>query len=140
MKKIMLLMAIISLSSSVSFAVDKKLDRKQIYELRKECGKSAAEFTERHKLCDGRGGYTNHYNIKLNTCFIHMTASCNSDNVNDNKFWAESLIDINENKEHATYIGSSELANERPAMCYVVGKQCKKLSEFKELIKPYMNE
>jgi len=140
MKRIILLMAIISLSSSMSFAVDKTLDRKQIYELRKECGKSATEFAGRHKLCDGRSGYINHFNIKLNVCFIHMTASCNSDKENDDKFWAESLIDINENKEHATYVGSAKLVDDRPAMCYVGGKQCKSLLEFKELIKPYMSE
>jgi hypothetical protein len=141
MKRIILAIGILSLISNISFAVDQKLDQKQIYELRKECGKSAAEFAQRLKLCDGQGGYTNHYNMKLNVCFIYMTASCNSDKGKDDKFWAESLIDVNENKDYANYIGPGQiLFDDKPAMCFVGAKHCKSLLEFQELIKPYMNE
>jgi hypothetical protein len=53
MKKIILTIGILSFITNLSFAADQKLDRKQIYELRKECGKSALEYTQRVRLCDG---------------------------------------------------------------------------------------
>lgn len=140
MKKIILMIGILSLITNLSFSADQKLDRKQIYELRKECGKSAVEFSQRWKLCDGKGNYENHYNMKLNVCFIYVTASCTTDKGNDDKFWAESLFDVNENKEYANYIGSGKLVDDKPAMCYAGNNQCKSLAEFRELIKPYMKE
>lgn len=141
MRKIVLMIGILFFITNLSFAADQKIDRKQIYELKKECGKSAAEFAQRFKLCDGKGGYTNHYNMKLNICFIYMTASCNSDKGKDDKFWAESLIDVNENKDYANYIGPGQiLLDDKPAMCFVGAKHCTSLLDFQELVKPYMNE
>ena len=140
MKKIILMIGILSFITNLSFAADQKLDRKQICELRKECGKSAVQFSQRVKLCDGQGSYTNHYNMKLNVCFIDMSASCNSDKGKDDKFWSESLIDVNENKDYAIYIGPGKIVDDKPAMCHVGEKHCKSLPEFQELIKPYMNE
>jgi hypothetical protein len=78
--------------------------------------------------------------MKLNVCFIYMTASCTTDKSNDSKFWTESLFDVNENKEYANYIGSGKLVDDKPAMCYAGNNQCKSLAEFRELIKPYMKE
>lgn len=138
MKRIILMIGILSFITNLSFAADQKLDRKQTYELRTECGKSAAEFAQRWKLCEGKGSYRSHYNIKLNVCFVYMTASCNTDK--GNKFWAESLIDVNENKEYASYIGPGKTVDDKPAMCFVGEMDCKSILEFKELIKPYMNE
>ena len=140
MKKIILLIGVLSLITNLSFAADQKLDRKQIYELRKECGKSALEYSQRVKLCDGVGDYQSHYNMKLNVCFIHMSASCNSEKGTGDKFWSESMVDVNENKQYANYIGSGKSVGDKPAWCYVGNNQCKSLAEFQELIKPYMKE
>ena len=119
---------------------DQKLDRKQIYELRKECGQSALQFSQRVKLCDGKGDYKSHYNVKLNICFINMSASCDGDKGKENQFWSESLIDVNENKDYGTYIGPGKLFDDKPAMCNVGGKRCKSLLEFQGLVEPYMTE
>ncbi len=123
-----------------SFAADQTLDRKQIYELRKECGKSAVEFAQRWRLCEGKGTYQNHYNMKLNVCFIHMTASCNSDKGNADTFVAESVTDVNENKDYARYIGTGKLLGDKPALCYAGNNRCKSILEFHNLIEPYMKE
>jgi hypothetical protein len=125
--------------SNISYAADNRLDNKQIFELKTACGKSAFEYYARNKLCNGHGNYINHYNVKLNSCFIHMMASCKADNDSD-MFWAESLIEVNENREFGSYIGDRKLVDGKPAMCHVENKQCKNLEEFKELIKPYMSE
>jgi len=39
MEKIILMIGILSFITNLSFAADQKLDRKQIYELKKECGR-----------------------------------------------------------------------------------------------------
>lgn len=140
MKRIILMIGILSFITNLSFAADQKLDRKQIYELRKECGKSAVEFARRVKLCHGKGGYKNHYNMKLNVCFIDMSARCDGEKGNGDTFWSESVIDVNENKDYANYVGPGKLVDDKPAMCFVGAKDCKSLLEFQELIKPYMNE
>lgn len=140
MKKIILIIGILSFITNLSFAADEKLDRKQIYELRQECGKSAVQFAQRVRLCDGKGGYTNHYNMKLNVCFIDMSASCDSGKGHGDTFWMESVTDVNENKDYAIYIGPGKIADDKPSMCHVDEKHCKSLPEFQELIKPYMNE
>jgi hypothetical protein len=119
---------------------EQKLDRKQIYELRKECAQGALEFSQRVKLCDGKGTYKNHYNLKLNVCFIYMSASCDSDKGKDDQFWSETLIDINDNKDYGNYVGKVKIIDDKPAMCFVGNKQCKSLLEFQKLIKPYMTE
>jgi hypothetical protein len=140
MKTIILMIGIFFLLPFSLFAADQKLDRKQIYELRKQCGQSAVEFSRRVKLCDGLGDYKNHYNMKFNTCFIDMSASCDNEKGNGDKFWSESVIDVNENKSYANYIGPGKLVDDKPAMCHVGEKQCKSLFEFQKLVKPYMTE
>jgi hypothetical protein len=139
MNKIRIVTLIILSISSISYAGDNRLNNKQIYELKTACGKSAFEYYVKYKLCDGHGNYINHYNVKLNSCFIHMMASCKTDN-NSDIFWTESLIEVNENKEFGSYIGDVKLIGDKPAMCNVENKQCKSRVEFIELVKPYMSE
>jgi len=140
MKRIILIIGIISSITNLSLAADQKIDKKQVYELRKECGKTALEYSQRWKLCDGVGDYQSHYNMKLNVCFIHMTASCNGEYGDSDKFWSESVVDVNENKKYADYIGGAKLVGDKASLCYVDHNKCKSLAEFWELIKPYMNE
>jgi len=136
--KIVLVLGILSLANNLSFAAEQNLDLKQTYELRKQCGESAVAFARRWKLCEGTATYENHYNRRLNICFILIKASCKSDN--DRTFRGETLIDVDENKEYANYIGDGKLFDDKPAMCYVGNNSCKSYVEFLELIKPYMNE
>lgn len=138
------MIGILVLSTNLSFAADQKLDRKQIYELRKECGKSAAEYTKRFNLCGGTDrSYTNHYNTKLNICFIDMKETCSDEHTEkDGKLmFMESLFDVDENKEYATYYGFALASDEKSKiMCSVGDKNCKSVLEFWKLIKPYMEE
>jgi hypothetical protein len=140
MKRFFLLMGILFFVTNPSFATDLKRDRKQVYELRKECGTSAVEFAKRVKLCNGNSGYINHYNMKLNICFIDISASCDSEKGSSETFWSESVIDVNENKDYANYIGPGKIVDDKPVMCFAGAKQCKSLPEFQELMKPYMND
>lgn len=132
---------IITVTCNPSFANDQNLDRKEIYELKNECAMSALEFTKRVKLCDGQGHYTNHYNLKLNTCFVNMSASCDGKKEHEaTSFWSESVVDINENKDYANYSGRPGKIDAKPFICSVGEKACKSLLEFQKLIKLYMEE
>lgn len=78
--------------------------------------------------------------MKLNACFINMSASCDGTTGKDDQFWSESLIDVNENKDFGTYIGPGKLIDDKPAMCNIGGKRCKSLLEFQGFVEPYMTE
>ena len=54
-------------------AADQKLDRKQIYELRRECGADATRFfKEQFSGIDNAKQYSEHYNMRLNICLIQV--------------------------------------------------------------------
>ena len=119
---------------------DQKLTRKQIYELRQECKKRAADFARMWQLCDGTSSYQNHYNKKLNICFINMKALCDLGNDIDKHSWIETLTDVSNNNECGNYVGSGGLFDDKLAICKVGNIQCNNLSDFWKLLKPYMEE
>jgi hypothetical protein len=144
MNKMYFMMSILFLVANISIAADKGLDRKQIYELRERCGKNAAEYFPRSTLCGGtERSYTNHYNVKLNVCFIDVKETCGAKHAGTNgklKF-AEYLIDIDENKEYGTYYGlAGSIDNKSTIMCKVGELDCENVEKFWKLIKPYMTE
>jgi hypothetical protein len=122
---------------------------KVIYELQEKCGKAASELFKKEY---GNGGwttiagdkgmasYTNHYNVKLNKCFILLRTIIIDKGKGDDRgdmFVAKTLSDINENKEYGSF---SKFQKERPSYCKVVEKQCNSEAEWEALIKPYMEE
>lgn len=98
---------------TISYAASKKED----YELQERCGKRAAEvFKEKYGndeyQTDKTGHYvfdttyTNHYNSKLNKCFILVTIETHSDIRSEvEKFGFtihKTLWDVNENEVYAS--------------------------------------
>ena len=130
---ILSIIGILVLATNLSSAADQTLDRNEIYELREKCGKTATEFFKRYRF-EGDGLYQNHYNTKLNICFIDI-----SDVPAHNKrsSMIEQLVDVNENKIYAAY---SDDGDRKMVQCYVGTKDCMSGAEFHELIKPYMTE
>ena len=131
-KKLLLcIVGILVLTPNLSLAVDKKLDRKQIYALRKKCGKSAAKYTKRLNLCGGKAkSYTKHYNLKLSACFVHISEVCPDDS------YMEVLTDVDAQRDYSLFrmFGGSRI------ICYVGGRKCKNKDEYSELVKPYLTE
>ena len=118
-------------------------DRKVDYQLQESCGKSSRElFTERY----GNGllqidnqniivSYKNHYNKKLNKCFILLK----SETVVKREI-IQTLItlgDLNENKEYGRFQFTKE---NQFVGCVLLEKECKSESEWDLLVKPYMEE
>ena len=97
-------------------------NKKDDYELQDKCKKSSEELFNREWKNIEHSSYQNHYNKKLNKCFISYR----------NLSSGFGLIDIQEHKP----IGGC-LTN---GSCYMLGKGDIKIDEWYKLVKPYMEE
>jgi hypothetical protein len=107
---------------------DKKVD----YQLQEQCRKQCDEWFKK-SYGDGYVSKThrNHYNQKLKKCFILVTTK-NTKLTTNNE-----LYDVNEDKIYGSFIKGKDGL---PLYCKFVGKECKTEDEWKQLIKPYMEE
>jgi hypothetical protein len=81
--------------------------------------------------------YTNHYNAKLNKCFVEITDMPEANGTLETFI---TLMDAFEGKDYGDYFGKN-----RTAQCKVVtpngqDKNCDSRDEFDLLVKPYMEE
>lgn len=90
MKKIALILSILFTMINLAVAGNKELDRKQIYELRRECKEDADRYV--NKYSDVRLDKV-HYNIKLNKCLAEILIKDKDD---PEKFISRCLVDVNE--------------------------------------------
>lgn len=101
--------------------------------LQESCTKSVNEFINNNKECfyGPIRNYTNHYNKKLNKCFVSLVGSYNGGDT-----FGYVLTDVNENKDYGMY----GQFNGKTRDCYVGDVSCVSESEWKVLIRPYMEE
>jgi len=99
------------------------LSVKEEYELQERCGKTCEEYFLSHY--DGKGFYTNHYNKKMNKCFMLI-------NTIDDSYW---LKDIHEKRNYGFYFYTG-----KDLTCEVFGIKCKSKSDWDLLVKSYMEE
>jgi sensor histidine kinase regulating citrate/malate metabolism len=84
--------------------------------------------------------YTNHYNKKLNQCYILITSTQlirNTENKIEN-IGLKTLFELNENKKYGSlikYENNNEIIN-----CRILEKYCNLEKEWNLVIKPYMEE
>ena len=107
------------------------------YKLQEWCKNSAAEFVQdkdKDLIRTGAGNYTNHYNRKLNKCFVAVEAVIELTGRTSKTLW-----DINDNKEYGWFI-SSLIDPDKAADCSIFGKPCKSESEWDLFVKSYMEE
>lgn len=104
-----------------------------------KCAKQANEaFTSLgYKYGDDMNSYyENHFNQKLNKCFIEIittSTAINTEKIQRKKF----ILDAYENKAYADFDGYST-GIEPPYLCDVNGIKCNSETEFDELVKIYM--
>jgi hypothetical protein len=122
---------------------------KEEYELQERCGNNAKEFfkhehgsgTFKTEYGQAEAVHTNHYNRKLNKCFV-MTTFTDYVYKNNQPEYAKSfvitVIDINENKEYGRF--HNIYKQDKPAFCEVAGRICRDMLEWEALIKPFMEE
>ncbi len=144
MTKTVLMIVVLSLMTCLAMAdQDMKPSRKELYELQEKCKIAAQEFVST------RGfsaiyfiDYQNHYDVKLNKCFVYIRQI----SYVDSGFWRHFLLyDANEHilYENLTYY---EPDYSEQKTYEVEEKQKRDLEnaklrkEFENLIKPYMTE
>lgn len=119
---------------------------KEDYELQERCGKRCEEM---FKKLYGNGyntdkdgnwmySYQNHYNRKLNKCFILVTSTHYPNDKKYGIFSLKEVFDINENKSYGTFSRYSK--NVTGMECKVLEKICQSGEEWDLLVKPYMEE
>jgi len=117
-------------------ALSKKREQdiaKQDMDLQEECSKITSEYIKKTDFSNiSHVNYTNHYNKKLNKCFMHLTAGGNGEK------YIEGLYDINENKQYGYFVGLD--IDNGYIKCIVNNNQCYSKSQWESLAKPYMEE
>ena len=122
---------------------------KELYELQERCGRRAGEFFTAGRYGNGNtttpdGGrllaaFENHYNQKLNKCFIILKTTQYFKSEKGNDFYIyDMLIDINDNKIIGEFmIGRG---NPKPDGCAVAERDCASEASWRAMVKPYMEE
>ena len=125
-------------SRGTSYADSSKDD----YELQERCGKRAEESFRREwgngiKSVEGEkmsADYSNHYNKKLNKCFVLLSVS----GMSKKYYNSIMLYDVNESRTYGSFF---KLEYDRPPnQCQVLGKKCKSEDEWNSFVRPYMEE
>jgi len=112
---------------------------KVLYELQERCGSHAAEVFQREY---GPGAdrqdeqtlftYESHYSARLKKCFFLEIAM--SPKPTSSKIMR--LLDLNRSKVYGTFVsGPTE-----PLACALQGKVCRSESEWRQLLKPFMED
>ncbi len=132
--------------SSISCA-DNQKKKKENLEMQVMCSKGSKDFFNKNYpeslFVDPEEvskGYTNHYDSKLNKCFIRIFTARFSGPVGSRTLSeVTSLYDVYEDKEYATLRSYLNQGNNTPYYCKVLGKDCNE-KDFQNLIKLYMEE
>jgi hypothetical protein len=117
------------------------------YDLQAKCSRDAKGWFKENWTPDKATillDFTNHYNKSLNKCFIlveyHYSEGSSGSWVNDMMLW-----DVYENSKYGNvnvnHFVSSKPGSETEDRIYgcELGKKCKTVEEFNELVRPYMN-
>ena len=108
------------------------------YELKERCGRQAAETFKKEwgsNVVNNKNGQTvanfeSHYNARLNKCFYLEISKTYE---RGQKPWKSlRLFDLLDNKEYATFIEG--------LACEVRDRSCTAEAEWRELIKPFMED
>jgi hypothetical protein len=119
---------------------------KEDYELHEKCGKRCEEVFKKEygkgitsdKSGQMMSNYQNHYNKKLNKCFINITTTNYPKDKKTDILIMKNLWDVNENKEYGSFIRWRKSST--PNDCRVLDKSCGSENEWDLLVKPYMED
>ncbi len=104
-----------------------------VMQLQKKCSNETERFFRKEYGKKELSGYVNHYNRKMNKCFILIS----SPEVASKTIY-ETLYDHFENKEYGSFYSSID--GRQNVICNMLGTHCKSYDEWQSLVKPYMEE
>lgn len=94
------------------------------HQLQEQCKKSSEEFFKKSYDKIYSGFYVNHYNKKLNKCFMVLYNPITNRKI---------FYDVNKSNLHGLFTRDG-------VSCYVYEKKCKTEEEWDNLMKPFMEE
>ena len=110
-------------------------NRKEIYKRHERCGKLAEQIFEKDFPVGERKGleiFQNHYNVRLNRCFIlEENTTITKDAGKSYTIKLLTLVDVNDNKIYGSF---------NPLYCAVQDATCKSEQEFRSLIQQFMED
>ncbi len=113
------------------------------WEREQQCSTRAKHFFDESSWSEKNSGasYENHFNNRLNRCFILVKSSTSQGN---SRFLYRVLMDVNDGKEIAQYhkqvpYGQAEYAG-KPFVCAILEKFCQTDEEFDAFVKSYMED
>ena len=110
-------------------------NRKEIYELQARCGKRAEQIYEKDFPVGERKGlesFENHYNVRLNRCFIlEENTMITKDAGKSYTIKMLTPIDVNDNKVYGSFSSLN---------CDVQTVTCKSEQEFRSLIRQFIED
>ena len=124
-------------------------EQPSLSKLQEQCVERSKEYFKKeygNGIINGENGerliskYTNHYNKKLNKCYILITSTefvRNKENKIEN-IGLKTLFELNENKEYGSLIkfeNDNKLIN-----CRILEKYCNLEREWDLVVKPYMED
>jgi hypothetical protein len=114
-----------------------------ILEQDQKCSKGAKEYFDGGSWAskDTIGWYENHFNPRLNRCYIHVRSNMSLGNA---FFYYQLLADVNDGKTIAQYdkqvpTGTADYIV-KPFVCDMLEKYCKSDEEFDAFVKTYMEQ
>jgi len=119
-------------SSEQPSALNQDLSEK--YGLLEKCGNHAEEWFKvyQQNYPGDKLTYKNHFNTKLNKCFIYITS------FQSGGYQTVSLFDVSENKKYGSCVGVID--DEEHFACAFLNKDVKSKTEWDSLVKPFMEE
>jgi hypothetical protein len=119
---------------------------KELYELQERCGKHAEDVFRKDyggggmtKTNDGSSvtSFENHYSATVNKCFFLEIVFSYTYKPKKSMSKMMTLFDLDDHKAYAMFFRSEDNA---PFPCEVQEKVCHSESEWREFVKPYMEE
>ena len=121
---------------------------KQPYELQERCDKRAADLFERDyrprventKDVQRRFNYEDHYSARLDKCFfLEISSSYDREGGKLTSSKIMRLVELNDNKDYGVFV--SGLSDRGPPVaCLLEDKICQSESEWRQLLKPFMED
>jgi hypothetical protein len=118
------------------------------YDVQEKCGRVSRDWFKQffgdrqsHTKDFSSSNFTNHYNGKLNRCFVLIASfsTIRDDKTKQLKSGDDRhLVDVNENADVGTYFKFSDM--ERTLSCSIAGQNCGSLSEREQATNSYMKE
>lgn len=136
-----LFFALCFLAGCAGFPEDRKMETGKVdYQLQERCEKKCEEYFKKQYgngiLNEGKRTvtYQNHYNKKLNKCFIILTTNFIIEKYKMS-YKEKFLFDVNYLRDYAFFHNSGKFT-----FCDVERNKCNSEEEWVSLVKPYMEE